>query len=289
MSVFDKLLEAAEEGDREVLQKYPQLQDWDAKLAVWEDWKAKNWNPEANEHKDVVAAREILRQKDAEIEALKLMQGSDMNWDDLKGNVAQFMKDSGMATAADIEKAMETKFASKLNVKFGERQIPVGEYIQNVERGTEAMYLATADLPTEHFIEFGKPMKMADLWKYANENKMSNLQDAYAKMVAPMREQRATEAQTKREEVLRQTVREETLKEVTMKHGALPIDSNGSAPEFSPLTRKLSERKKIDLPTDAPKLTPGELGSQAASQDAYQQYIKDSAAGVKPKLPSWMQ
>jgi hypothetical protein len=235
--------------------------------------------------KNAVAA---IAAKDNEIEALRLLQGNDMTWDEMKSNVDGLLNQRGVVTKEYIEKEWAPKlaFAKPADIEA------VDKKIQNLALGMDAAYGASAHLPSKYYREFGNvegapEFTMSDLFKHMNEKKIANFDDAYKSYTEPLRIKMAEAAAKTKEDEIRKQVREETLKEFTMNKATMPVDQRGSSPEMSALTMRINERKKIEN-NDAPKLTPGELGSGAATQDAYRQYLTDQAAGVKPKLPSYL-
>jgi hypothetical protein len=289
MAMFDALLAEVAEADRKVFRRYPgvaaKIDKTDEFVSRWEKWRDDNWDKEAGMTKNAVAA---IAAKDNEIEALRLLQGNDMTWDEMKTNVDSLLNTRGVVTKEYVEKEIVPKlgFAKPADIEA------VDKKIQNLALGMDAAYGASAHLPSKYYREFGNvegapEFTMAELFKHMNEKKIANFDDAYKSYTEPLRVKQNEAAAKVKEEEIRKQVREETLKEITLKQGALPVDQRGSSPEMSALTMRINARKKIEN-NDAPKLTPGELGSQAGAQDAYRQYIADQAAGVKPKLPSYL-
>lgn len=288
MGIWDTLMQQVEEADREIFKKYPkmaeQINRQDEFVSSWEDWRNKYWDNDAKMTKNAV---EAIRQRDEEIEALRLTQGGDMNWDDIKANVIQTVEQSsrakGLISKEDFDRGVAAAM-DKFTMKIGDKPVPVTEYVQNVERGMEWTYAKSAHLPLKYFTEFGEVKSMEDFMKYMRENGIMKYEDAYEAMARPLREAKAKESLEKEKEQIRKQTREETLKEMTMKQGALPVDDRGSSAEMSGLQLRINSRKKIENPEGVPKLTPGELGSMASAQDAYQAYLKDQSNGTKPKV-----
>lgn len=287
MGLFDELLGQVEEADRAVFQKYPKVAERIDKnnefVDKWELWRRNNWDEEAQMTKQ---AAEAIRARDAEIEALKLLQAGDMDWDQIKGNIdqtlEQFAKARKFATADDLKKTFETEITPKLVVKSNGKDVPLAEYAQNLERGMEFTYAHTAHMPLQHFQEFGTPMKIEELFTHMREKGIAKFEDGYESFVAPKRKAKADAEFAEREAALKK--REDDLKDAQMRKGSLPDDPRGAAPEMTALTMRIAAHKKVDLPEGTPKLTPGELGSGTATQDAYQAYLKDQANGTKPMV-----
>jgi len=292
VGMFDQLLADVEEADRAVFQKYrtklaPKIDEADQKVSEWERWSAEHYDRTHNTTKEALAA---LQAKDEEIEALRLLQGSDMNWDDMKANVEATvqtaLKNGKVMTADDTKKWMESEVNSRLVIDRQDgSKVPIKDALSNLERGMEITYAKTAHLPSAYLQEFGKdakPFTMEQLFTHMQEKKISNFEDAYSSLVAPLRAERGVAEAKAREDAIRKEEREKVMQEVTMRQGAMPLDDRGAPAEMSALQRRIAEHKKAE--TTGPKLTPGDLGSWAGAQDAYQAYLKDQAAGVKPQV-----
>jgi hypothetical protein len=291
MGMWDELLNQVAETDREVFKKYPKLaakvDEADTKVSEWERWSAEHFDRTANTTKEALAA---MQAKDEEIEALRLLQGSDMNWDDMKANVEATvqtaLKNGKVMTADDFRKTLDTEVNSKLMVERQDgSKISLKDAMSNLERGMEITYAKTAHLPSAYLQEFGKeakPFTMEQLFAHMQEKKLANFEDAYNSMVSPLRDERSKADGIAKEAAIRKEEREKVMQEVSMRHGAMPLDDRGAPAEMSALQRRINENKKVEVA--GPKLTPGELGSQAGANDAYQQYLKDQAAGIKPQM-----
>lgn len=280
MGLFDKLLEQVADADREVLNRYPHLaaevNKADDFVMKWEQWRDNNYDPDTGLTK---TAKAIIDQKDAELEAMRLLQtGNDMTWDEIKGNVESLVKTQGLMTRQEFEASTaKLAYAKPDDIKATEQKI------NNLEVGMENLYAKTAHMPAQHFVEFGKVLKMDELFGYMRENKLGgDVEKGYEHYTAAARAEKAAAVATEKEAELRRSVREETLKEVTMRQGTLPVDSQGGSPEQTALQRRILVRKGVDAPDGAPKMTPGSLGDMAGANDAYSAYLRDQASGTKP-------
>lgn len=294
MGMFDKLLAEVEESDRPIFQKYPKIaQKIDAQgeyNARWEKWKAEQWVEEQKMPKNAI---QVIQQKDAEIEALKLLQGDGVNWDEMKGNI-ETMLDARLraqkyATPDDVKGYLEKEVSPKLTIKSGDRDIPVTQYVQNLERGMERTYALTAHLPQEYREEFrgiadAPKFTIESLFKHMQEKSISNFDDAYNSMVAPLRAKKAEADRAAEIEKIKAEAKAEAKKEVMMSQGTMPTDDQGGSSLQTPLQLRIQARAAKQNEQGAPKLTPGTLGDGTAGRDAYTAYLKDQAAGTKPQM-----
>jgi hypothetical protein len=298
MAYFDDLLEQVEEADREVMMKYPTLahkiNENDRILSEWENWKAKEYDPSTGYTKRAVQA---LRDKDAEIEALKLLQGNDMTWDEMKSNVEKLINDNLTGRNYVDPSGVDSRIGGRTTIKVKnpdgtERDIPVTDYVRNVERGMEFTYAKTAHLPLKYYKEFhdvsdAPEFTQEALFKHMQEHSIADFEKGYESFVRPLREKKNEAAGKIREEQIRTEERKKVEAEYMQRNGGImPDDTKGSAPEMSALSRKIADRKKVEV--QGPKLTPGTIGDGSAGNDAYQQWLKDQASGTKPSFPQGM-
>lgn len=293
-SIFDKILSQVEEPDRAVFQKYPKVAEivnqQDEFTGRWEKWRREEWDEDRKMTKNAV---EILQQKDAEIEALKLLQADDMNWDEMKGNIETLVeariKQQKYATPEDFKGYVDKELNPRLTIKSGQREIPVAQYVQDLERGMEITYAQTAHLPQEYYQEFQgmndvPKFTVKSLFDHMREKGLSNYDDAYNSLVSPLRAKKQEEARTVETEKIRKETRDEVLKEVRMSRDTMPTD-DGSSNIQTPLQQRIATRSAKQEADKAPKLSPGTLGDGIAGRDAYTQYLKDQASGTKPAWP----
>src|SRR5579864_1167433 len=108
-SLFDKLVGMLDEPDRAVFQKYPkvaaEISNLDEYATRWENWRKNEWDDDLKMPKAAAAA---IRDKDLEIAALKAMQDTDMNWEEMETNVktllSNTLKTNGYISKEQFEK-----------------------------------------------------------------------------------------------------------------------------------------------------------------------------------------
>lgn len=298
MAFFDDLLEQIEDADREVLKKYPKIAEkinkTDEVLTQWETWKKDQYDPTTGYTKSALKA---IEQKDAEIEALKLLQGNDMTWDEMKANVEKLVNDTVGSKGMIDKNALNQEIGSRVTVKVKqadgtEKDIPVTDYVRNLERGMEFTYAKSSHLPLKYYKEFqdmtdAPEFTQEALFKHMQENSIADFDKGYESFVAPLKAKKAEAAAKTREETIRKEERDKITQEMMQRNGGrMPEDNAGTSPEMSALSRKIADRKKVEV--QGPKLTPGQIGDGTAAGDAYQQWLKDQAAGVKPNFPTGM-
>ena len=200
MGVFDEILNRADEADRAVLNKYPDLKRYaeehqvfatelntlrpkfkeaDTKLSEWEQWKADNWDQDAGTTKTEKAMAEMYRAEAARAAALEAASGADMTFEEILGNLQQ----KGFATKADIEQVITEK-TKTLATK--EDTTKVGE---NLDRAMQFVYAKSYNLGRRHEKEFGEELDMAAVLTYMGTNRIADPELAYSQMIAPKREE----------------------------------------------------------------------------------------------------
>ena len=289
MGLFDKLLSDAgvEATDKAVFERYPKIREEvdkaDDYVSQWESWKAEHWDDQSRMTKDSV---QLIRQKDAEIEALRLMQGGDMTWDDMKDNVVREIQGQVKPQLEGTLKPLLDQIES-LKAQLGadpKNNQPLQQQIRNLERGMEFTYVKTAHLPYQYAKEFGADapvFKLDEMFKYMQENKIADFDNGYQGFTAKQREAKMKADQDAREVQIKKEARDEAMKEFTLKGGVQPTDTQGPSPAATPLQRRLAAKRGQEL-EGVPKLTPGTIGDGTAAGDAYQAYLRDQAAGTHP-------
>jgi hypothetical protein len=284
MPLFDNILAMVEEADREVLKKNPmvaqEVNRLDGLVSSWEEWRRDHWDDSNKMTKNAV---EALKAKDQEIEALKLMQEAEVDWESLKGSIKSQQEDLLNSRGVLTKDSFEKDILPKLTMAKPDDIKKVQDKVDNLERGMEFTYAKTAHLPFEYYREFSSlndapKFTMENFFKHMTDNKFTDIDRAYENMVQPLRAKLQEEATAKREAQIRKESRDETVKEFTMKQGRMPIDDEGSSPETSALQMRIKAHKKIE-DEGAPKLTPGSLGDGTAGNDAYQGWLRDKANG----------
>lgn len=217
MSLFDDILAKAEEGDRGILAKYPELKasveraealagevdkqkttmaDWDTRLRGWESWKLNNWDDAKGMPKGQIQAQEEAAA--ARRELAELQARGEVNTDMTLEEILVTLQSKGFVTKEDVAKTL--KESGVVDAKT------IDQRFEQMDTGMSYIYGATAHLPLEHHQEFGKTMKVQDLFKFMNDNKLADPQLAYDRMVEPLRrakQDETTAARTKEIEDLK--------------------------------------------------------------------------------------
>jgi hypothetical protein len=281
MPLFDKLLEQVKDEDKTVLDKYPQLKetvtnleaayaDADQRLLGWERWKIDNWDDQAQTTKQAV----VLQQRVRELEAAGV---SDMTFEEIK---AQLQKDGFVATKADLEAALTPKLQGFISSDDHQKAL------NNLAAGFEQMYAKSANLPLKHQREFNEELDMSALFKYMNETKIFDPEEAHSKMVAARRAEAATAAKAAEDakhaqEILDAEARGAKAKaeELAMSASGSPTDLGGPAPLMGHLDRlRMAEGDPSKgLPETVQK---ARLGDMTTAQEAFQEWRKSKLGGT---------
>jgi hypothetical protein len=271
MALFEKLLEQVKDEDKTVLDKYPQLKetvtnleaayaDADQRLLGWERWKIDNWDDAAQTTKQAVALQNRVR----ELEAAGV---SDMTFDEIK---AQLQKDGFVATKADMDAAMKAQGF----ISADDHQ----KALNNLAAGFEQMYAKSVNLPLKHQREFNEDLDMPALFKYMNENKVFDPEEAHSKMVATRRAEASTAAKTAEDakhaqDILDAEARGAKAKaeELAMSASGSPTDLGGPAPLMGHLDRlRMADGEPSkDLPEAVQK---ARLGDGRTAQAAFEEW-----------------
>ena len=264
-NAFEELLDKIEEPEwKEALTqaaaKYPDLKnnqlrqaefsrklnelDGKAKYAdAWETWKKDNWDDERKMTKAEAEAQQRIREIESENETLRQLQGdSDVTFEQLQSEVDKMV--SSKLKGALTEEQFNQKYGSKLFDKDAYDK-EINQRVTNWTAGRDDMYLKLYELGFKNKDEFGEILKPVDVIKYANENKIQDLEEAYNRMVSPRR----TEKQNKDMEVKLEAARKEGeikgKQEAMMGvNGKMPTDSG--SPEMSHLQERLLRQKDAD-------------------------------------------
>ena len=211
--------------------------DGKAKYAdAWETWKKENWDDGLKMTKAEAEAQQRIREMEAENETLRQLQGdSDVTFEQLQSEVDKMV--TAKTKGALTEEQFNQKYGTKLFDKAAYDK-EVNERVTNWTAARDNMYLQMYELGFKHKDEFGEILKPADVIKYANENKIQDLEEAHNRMVAPRR----TEKQNKDMELKLEAARKEgetkAKQEMAMSStGRMPTDAG--APEMSHLQQRL--------------------------------------------------
>jgi hypothetical protein len=282
VAIFDEILKGVTEEDKAVLAKYPQLAqtvtnleaaytEADTKLNGWESWRKENWDEEAQTTKQAAAAQARVR----ELEAAGV---SDMTFDEIK---EQLREEGFVATKADIEAALAPKVAGFVSAKDHQ------EALNTLAAGFERAYFKSAPLLNKHQREFGEDLDLQPVFKYMQENKIYDPEEAYNKMVAPRRAEKATADKVALDEKHKLEITEAEARgakakaeELAMSASGSPTDLGGPAPYMGHLdrTRMADGEPSKDLPEPVQK---ARLGDMRTAQAAFEDWRKAKTGSVQ--------
>jgi len=270
MAIFDEIVKGIDAADKAVLDKYPQLKqsvdnveaqarDYDQRLKSWEQWRASNWDENAN-----ATRREVELQ--AELAAAKAAGGGGVDdWN--KGGFADIVK--------DIEKQGFVK-ADVVNKT-------ITDQLDRLALGFEEVYKRTVSLPWKHAKEFGPDaeLDMGAVLDHMRKNNIHDPQKAYEDYVAPKRAeaQKAREAEVaaKHAAEIAEAEKRGEMKAAMGSGGRLPTDQSGSGPALGHLQRNILEKAK-GANSDDPG--PGKLGENVIAQQGYEELLKSRAGAA---------
>jgi hypothetical protein len=271
MAIFDEIVKGIDASDRAVLDKYPQLKqsvdgieaqarDFDQRLKSWEQWRASNWDENAN-----ATRREVELQ--AELAAARAGGG---------GGVDDWDKSTSFADMAkDLEKQGFVR-ADTVNKT-------ITENLDRLALGFEEVYKRTVGLPFKHAKEFGPDaeLDMGAVLDHMRKNNIHDPQKAYEDFVAPKRAeaQKAREAEVaaKHAAEIAEAERRGEMKAAMGSGGRLPTDQSGSGPIMGHLQRTMLEKAK-GANSDDPG--PGKLGDNVIAHQGYEDLLKSRAGAA---------
>lgn len=218
--------------------------DGKAKYAdAWEKWKSDNWDETARMTKAEAEAQQKIREIESENETLRQLQETgDVTFEQLQSEVDKMV--TAKTKGALTEEQFTQKYGSKLFDKDAYDK-EINQRVTNWTAGRDEMYLKILKMGFKNKDEFGEVLEPLDVIKYANENKIQDLDVAYNQMVAPRR----TEKQNKDIEAKLEAARKEgeiagQQKAMMGVNGKMPTDSG--APEMSHLQERLLRQKDAD-------------------------------------------
>jgi hypothetical protein len=234
----------------------------------WDDWRKQNWDDDQAATKQQLETLRQLEEAQARVAELESTQGAEVTLDEIKKNMDKILADGKYVRRQDLD----TEIIPKL--PYAQKE-DVDKRIDQLSLGMEHVYANTAHYPLLHQQEFGEPMKLADLFKYMNDNKVSDFQAGYDMMVREKREKIQSEKAKKQLEEAEQRGYVKGKQERTMgADGRMPVDNLGSAPEMGHLQRRKLEAAKAKDPNAAPPLPEAPLGSGVLAEAAYQAWLK---------------
>jgi hypothetical protein len=296
MGAFDEILKVADEADRTVLNKYPDLKKFvderdvlatevntlrpkfkeaDEAAKKWEAWRFQNWDQDAGTTKTEKAMAEMYRAEAARAAALEAASGADMTFEEILTNLQQ----KGFATKAEIEQVITEKtktFATK------EDTTNVGN---NLDKAMQFVYAKSYNLGRRHEKEFGEELDMAAVLTYMGKNQIADPELAYSQMIAPKREElrkkQADELAAKHTKELEDAKKagiEEGAKKTAMSQ-RVPTDQQGPG-GLGHLQRAQLDRSLVKKDTNgAPEVPTGvKLGDGVLTQLGWEELLKSREA-----------
>ena len=202
-----------------------------AKADQWDAWESENWDAEHG----MTKAEYTLQQRNVDlqhrIETAALGEGGEVTFDDLNKHLDTKIKALGIDPTTLVKK---DDFEKAIGDRVKEAQT-YNNYTAHL--ATRAAYLSV-----KHDKEFGELLDPDTLFKYANENKISDLDDAYGKLVADKR-QTATDAKHKAEiDAATEAGRKSGLQERAMGDAQMPVDMG--SPDMGHFQKRLLDAGK---------------------------------------------
>jgi len=186
-----------------------------------------------------------------------------MTWEDLQAKVK-----------AEAEAAVAPKLGEYVTSKQHQEQINA------LAAGMEVMFSKTAPLLLKHQREFNEDLDPQTVFKYMQENRVNDPAEAYARLVAPRREEAAVAAKTvadaKHAEELTAAEKrgeEKAKQELAMSATGNPSDLGGPAPMMGHMDRlRMADGKPSEgMPENVQK---ARLGDMTTAQEALQDWRK---------------
>jgi hypothetical protein len=204
-----------------------------AKAEAWDTWESDNWDFEHN----MTKAEYVLTQRNLDIqtslETAALGKGGEVTFDDLNKHLDAKIKALGIDPAKlvkqeDFDKAVGSKVEEARNYN---------NYTANL--ATRATYCML-----KHKEEFGEILDPNDLFKFAQEKGISDIDDAHAKMVADKRQARIDAKIADEKKAEREAGRKEGLQERAMGESNMPTaDGSPDMGHFQKRLLSIGEKK----------------------------------------------
>lgn len=275
MGVFDDILKTVSPEHKAVLDQHPEIGQAMGELEValakssefvtnWETWRAGNWDPDKKMTKTEVAAREELARVQTELAEKAGAAGVEMTFDE----TIAALKKAGFAPRAEIVEELKSQFVAP------QAQT---EALNRLALGFQNAFVGTYTLGLEHQQEFGKLLNIGELFEYMNKNNLNDPRDAYSRMVAPLRAEKAAADSAalaaKHQEELKQAEERGAIKarqETAMGSGGLPTDQDGSNAGMGHLQASRQAPPKDDDVAKVLKET--ELGAGSLAQKGFEEW-----------------
>ena len=279
MSIFDDILvrHVSEEADREVIKKYPALQQTIEEIAardkVNQEWLAKNYDFET---KKTVRERDLEAQLSEAQErvAAAAAGGTDMNFDDiLKG-----LQSKGFVDKAALD-AKATEVFGALKSENTNRDMAVLKF-----------WADAANLPLKHKEEFGEELDADGFVKTFLATPAVGAKAVYENFVATKRAEKAQKAaaeltakhQADIEAAVaktREETRRQTLAEASQNGGGIPVDQGRGASAGGYFQKKVQESRFKQDADGKMAPTDGNLGDGSSTAAILADLAKRRSAG----------
>ena len=234
-------------------------------LEEWHNWKRTAWPSWQADNERVQAAYTDAQIKIAELEATR---GTDMDAAEVEAIVAATLKKVGIVDKATLDSTLESFVKDKVGPTLDAR-------VNGLTLRFEDVFDKIEGVIDDHRTTFGESIRPKDVFKYMNDNKISDVEAAYAQMTSGRRAEK-TAAQIAAEKKAEYDKGVAEGKKEALKlagAGRSPVDGgdNGGAARPGPLMRRAQARmpKKADGDVDTSKIPLGKGIARAATQEWY--------------------
>jgi hypothetical protein len=239
-----------------------------AKLEQWNSWRINNWDDDQAMTKAEIKKLEEIQSLTSELEIMKAAQEAGMTFDELDKHLASEPAKKNLVTRDYLDKDFRKDLVDQAQYKKD-----LDAKIASVANGLDYLYSSTLPAVLKHKDEFGEILRPDEIIKYANDNGIQKIDDAYDRMVAPRRAEIAAKKHADELIKAEEKGRVEERKERGMgQNGLMPVD-NG-APVMGHMEKRLrmaKDKTTGEIPEDA-KL--GTLSNMIAEK-----YRKEKAEG----------
>lgn len=222
-----------------------------AKADQWDAWEFENWDAEHGMTKAEYTLQQGNVALTARLAAAGTGEGGEVTFDDLNKHLDAKIKELGI----DPTKLVKQEDFDKVVATRTEEARNYNNYTANLAtRATFAMM--------KHKEEFGELLDPNDLFKYAQDNKIDNLDDAHNKMVS---ERRQTAVDAKQKAALaaeREAGKKEGLQERAMGDGQMPVDMG--SPDMGHFQKTLLNAGKKEASAVDESIPLGSVAAHAA-------------------------
>lgn len=276
MGIFDDILARADEADRAVILKYPDLKTtFETTERLNEQnqaWLTKNYDfTEKKTFRELELEAAVVAANERAV-AAAAGGNADMTFEQIEAN----LKANGYLKKAEVD------------AQIAQARTGVEQFIAQRDTGAMVFAAEAATLAIHHQKEFGQDLDANGFAKYVAGSNAQNPREAYNQYVAGMR----NEKQTKELETLRtqsaaelERVKAEGLAEgrrlaqmEAAQNGGMPVDQGKGQGMGWLQQRQIDRTKQVDA--DGNQQVPGgKLGDGSATQAIMQQLAKDRAEG----------